>query len=129
MTSLKDTIRESNDRESQLEEIPEWGVTVEVRSMTAKQRASIAQMGANQVLAANSEGGTHNGSMEVDRIYKDTIVDCVFDPKTGEKVFKVEDLEWLMEEKSGAVIERISMICLNISGIYEGAEDDAGKDS
>ena len=40
--SIKDKIKQAGDLEREVVDIPEWGVTVEIRSMSARQRALMA---------------------------------------------------------------------------------------
>ena len=44
MAGLRDKILAANDVESELVEVPEWGVSVEVRSMSLAMRERIGQM-------------------------------------------------------------------------------------
>ena len=115
--SIRDQIRKAQDRTSQITEVPEWGVTVEVRSMTGTQRSAI-------VTALTSD---EDNKMEA--LWGGMLVSCVYDPETGDPVFKEDDAEWLLNEKSSTVLDRLSNVCLQVAGIVEGAVDDAGKDS
>ena len=40
--SIKDKIKQAGDLEREVVDIPEWDVTVEIRSMSARQRALMA---------------------------------------------------------------------------------------
>jgi len=114
--SIREKIRKAQDRTSQIVEVPEWGVTVEVRSMTGSQRSAI-------VTALTSD---EDNKMEA--LWGGMLVSCVYDPETGDPVFKEDDAEWLLNEKSSTVLDRLSNVCLQVAGIVEGAVDDAGKD-
>lgn len=115
--SIRDQIRKAQDRTSEIVEVPEWGVTVEVRSMTGSQRSAI-------VTALTSD---EDNKMEA--LWGGMLVSCVYDPETGDPVFKEDDAEWLLNEKSSTVLDRLSNVCLQVAGIVEGAVDEAGKDS
>ena len=115
--SIRDKIRKARDRTSEIVEVPEWGVTVEVRSMTGTQRSAI-------VTALTSD---EDNKMEA--LWGGMLVSCIYDPETGDPVFKEDDAEWLLNEKSSTVLDRLSNVCLQVAGIVEGAVDDAGKDS
>jgi len=115
--SIRDKIRKAQDRTSEIVEVPEWGVTVEIRSMTGSQRSAI-------VTALTSD---EDNKMEA--LWGGMLVSCVYDPETGDPVFKEDDAEWLLGEKSSTVLDRLSNVCLQVAGIVEGAVDDAGKDS
>jgi len=56
------------------------------------------------------------------------VVQCCFDPETGEQVFDSKDKEIVMG-KSGAALDRIVNIAMRLSGFGDKAIDDAGKDS
>ena len=115
--SIRDKIRKARDRTSEIVEVPEWGVIVEVRSMTGTQRSAI-------VTALTSD---EDNKMEA--LWGGMLVSCIYDPETGDPVFKEDDAEWLLNEKSSTVLDRLSNVCLQVAGIVEGAVDDAGKDS
>ena len=114
--SIRDKIRKAQDRTSEIVEVPEWGVTVEVRSMTGSQRSAI-------VTALTSD---EDNKMEA--LWGGMLVSCVYDPETGDPVFKEDDAEWLLNDKSSTVLDRLSNVCLQVAGIVEGAVDEAGKD-
>ena len=114
--TIREKIRKAQDRTSQIVEVSEWGVIVEVRSMTGSQRSAI-------VTALTSD---EDNKMEA--LWGGMLVSCVYDPETGDPVFKEDDAEWLLNEKSSTVLDRLSNVCLQVAGIVEGAVDDAGKD-
>lgn len=117
--SIKNKIKAANDIDRRSLAIPEWEVTVEVRSMTVRQRASF--------IAANQD--TDDSTNRIESMYGQMLMTCVYDPENGEAVFDEDDLDWLLTEKSGAVIDRIVTFCLEVSGLKEKAVDDMGKSS
>lgn len=117
--SIRNKIRQAQDRASEIIEVPEWDVTVEVRSMTGTQRSAV-------VSALTSDDGEGN---KLAALWGETLVSCLHDPETGDPVFEAEDVEWLLSEKSSEVLDRLAQVCLRIGGITEGAVDEAGKDS
>ena len=61
MSSIREQVRGVEDGSADLYEVAEWGVTVEIRSMTARSRAHfVAEMA--------SEDGTVGGVNDPDRI-------------------------------------------------------------
>lgn len=86
--------------------------------MSAGQRAQIFD-----AMQAN------DGNMPLELFWRVSLISCVLDPDTGERVFTNDDAEWLLAEKSADVIQRISEVCLQVSGMTEEAVDTAGKDS
>ena len=115
--SIRDRILSADDTHSKLVEIPEWGVTVEVRSMSGASRASLMQ--------ASVESG---GIVDMMKIYPDLIIQTTFDPETGEQVFTADDRDALMG-KNGSILDRLAEVATAISGFSEKAVDEAGKGS
>jgi hypothetical protein len=97
--SLKETIFSANDITKELVEVPEWGVTVEIRSMTAAERAKLG-------------------------MYAMTVIATVYDPATGLPVFTDQDKESILS-KNGAVVERLATKALGSSGLTAEAVDEA----
>lgn len=115
--SIRDRIIAAKDTASELVTIPEWEVTVEVRSMSGSARAVLVQDAAN-----------NDGKINFTKILPEIIVGCTFDPLTGERVFEATDTELLME-KSGQVLDKIVAVAMRLSGFNDGAVDLAGKGS
>lgn len=110
--SLKEAIFSSDDITKELVEIPEWGVVVEVRSMTANERAKLG------------EGAAKGDKTDVGAMYALTVIATVYDPTTGLPVFTAQDKEAILS-KNGAVIERLATKALGSSGLGEKAVDEA----
>ena len=122
--SIREQIKSAEDSSSELYEIPEWGVTLQIRSMTARSRALfVAEMA--------SEDGTVGGVNNPDRIegmWWNVISQTCYDPATGEKAFEDGDQEWLFE-KNARIVNDLANECMAASGLSEDSIDDAGKDS
>ena len=117
--SIINKIKQAHDTESVAYEIPEWDVTVNVRSMSARQRAAM-----NTVI---EDDGTAAEKQELMWAY--LLCSCVFDPDTDDPVFSEDDMEWLLSDKSFAVIDRLTAKCLEVSAVSREAVDEAGKSS
>lgn len=115
--SLRERILRANDFTCEQIEIAEWGLTVEVRSMSGAARAAIVQAGA----AAGQ-------LPDMSKFTADIVVMCTFDPESGEQVFTKDDAA-LVLEKNGAALEKIVTAAMRISGFAVEAVDKAGKDS
>lgn len=113
--SIRDRIIAANDTASELLVVPEWGVTVEVRSMSGAARAVLVQDAAN-----------NDGKINFAKVLPEIIIGCLFDPETGERVFDAKDTEPLME-KSGQVLDKVLAVAMRLSGFNDGAVDVAGK--
>lgn len=117
--SIKDKIKQARDTDAASYQIDEWDVTVEIRSMSARQRANM-----NTVLEHDGDGAEKQELM-----WGYLLCSCVFDPETGEPVFTEDDMDWLLTDKSFAVIDRLTAKCLEVSSVNREAVDDAGKSS
>lgn len=113
--SLRDKILQATDIASEMVEIPEWGVTVEVRGMSGADRARIFE--------AVADGGEVKASM----LYAETVIATAYDPETGAHVFEESDVTALMQ-KSAQAIDRLAKVGLRLSGMEgEASTDAAGK--
>jgi len=112
MTDLRGKIFEADDITKELLEVPEWGVKVEIRSMTAGQRATL------------TEGVTSDKVDVSNNMYAKTVIATVFDPTTGLPVFTEQDREAILS-KNGAVIERLATKALGSSGLGEKAVEES----
>lgn len=118
--SIKEKIRLATDLGTQIVEIPEWDVRVEVRSMSARQRTALQTL-------INDESVDAGARQE--QMWAFLLTTCCFDPTNGESVFTDEDMEWLFTQKAFAPIDRLATSCLNVSAVLKGAEDQLGKSS
>lgn len=115
--SLRDRIFAADDIGRESLEVPQWGVTLEIRTMTAHRRSQMLKA------AALDEGG-----VDLDVLYPMLVVSCVFDPETGEAVFTNDDMAGL-QEKSAAAIELVATKAMEMSGMTAKAVDAEGKSS
>lgn len=93
--------------QSETVDVPEWDATIGVRSMTAGAQARLAGATGGQALFR-------------------AIIECCFDPETGEQLFQDADTAWL-EAQDGKAIGRLGEACMRVSGADETAVD-SGKD-
>lgn len=118
IVSIRDQIMKAKDISGELMEIKEWGVKVEIRTMTARQRARVMENAIDPL----------TGKSSISVIYPEIAIACVFDPESGEPVFTIEDKDALLE-KSGAVLEKIASKAMTLSGLTEEASASLGKGS
>ena len=110
--SLRDTILTANDLDESIEDVPEWGVKVTMRGMTAKQRIELVDR------APKDKG----------YMYSDILIELAHDPETGDQIFEKADREAL-SGKSGGVQERLALVALTLSGVStDDAEDEVAED-
>lgn len=115
--TLRDRILSADDIVSERVNVPEWGVDVDVRTMTGAERARIMQAAADA-----------GGRVDFERVFPDVVIACSHDPETGERVFGFDDRDALMA-KSGAAIDRIAQVGLRLSGFTEASQTEMGKGS
>jgi hypothetical protein len=118
MASLRDKILAAQDIPAEVVAIPEWGVDVLVRGMSAGDRITLMQNAFDQT--------TQQVNMSI--VYPDVVVACTFDPESDEAVFSEADKSAILA-KSSAAVERLANVGLRLSGIGKDEQDAAGKDS
>jgi len=123
VSKIRDKIRAADDGTAEAYEIPEWGVTVEIRSMTAHARAQFVA----EVAGADGEIAT-NDPERIESMWWHVISQSCFDPDDGELVFDNGDTDWLFG-KNARIVNDLANRCMEASGLTEEASDDAGKDS
>jgi hypothetical protein len=113
--NLRDKILAANDIQTELVEVPEWDTIVEVRGMSGHDRARILQA------AADSEG-----SISIGRLYAETVIAATYDPDTGERVFRDEDMDVLLS-KAAAPMDRLASVGMRLARMEAGAGEAAKK--
>lgn len=112
---LRNTILSSDDITRELVEVPEWGVTIQLRAMTALERTNL------------TEGNTDTSALDLGRMYANVVIATVYDPETEAPVFTFADRDAIMS-KNGAVIDRLAQKALGSSGVGDKAvEKKAGQ--
>lgn len=115
--SLRDSILSAGDIRSETVTVPEWGVTVVVKSMNGAERGAFMSTFADQ-----------SGRVDLGTAIADVIINTVHDPETGGRVFEASDRDAL-NMKSGAALERLAEVGLRLSGLTADAIDAAGNGS
>jgi len=112
---LKEKIKAADDISRQRIEVPEWGVELEVRSITGANRAKLLQ-----------ETTDDEGKVIFGKLYPKLLIYSLYDPKTNELIFSEKDESWLME-KNGTPIEKLVNLAMGFSGLSEGSIAKAEK--
>jgi len=107
--SIRDIIKSALDVKKEIVKCPEWGVEIEVRTMTGRQRA---------ILLRSSVDDKDQFMQE--KFQTGIVIACCFDPETEEKIFQITDEEWLLEKSAGPV-ERLARKAMDLSGLTENA--------
>ena len=122
MSKLSEKIRAVDDASAEEYEIPEWNVTVEIRSITARARARFVAS------IANPDGTTNVTDPDrIEGMWWHVISQTCYDPESGELVFEESDKEWLFD-RNATVVNDLASRAMEISGLGDKAVDDAGKD-
>lgn len=104
--SLHDRILSVDDQKTETLYIPEWDLTIGIRSLTGKDRAKLSQMVTFNV----------DGHMDNDATSADTVIIAAFDPETGNPIFTSSEKEALLLKHTGA-LELIAENVNRLSGI------------
>ena len=117
--SIREQIKQSTPGPVETIDVPEWGVTVGIRSMSARGRAEL-----NTVLVDSDAPGDDRQL----RLWRVLLLGCVVEPDTGQPVFAPDDIDWVFDHDI-AVIDRVATACLDASRVGKDGVDEAGKDS
>lgn len=118
MLLSKDQILEASDLKTEAVDVPEWGGSVLVRTMTGKDREAFESS-----MLTTLEDGTRKPNMDNMRakLAALTMVD-----DAGNLLFEVGDVDRLAL-KSAAALDRVFAAAQRINGMGEKAEDTAVK--
>ena len=113
MVNIRQQILNASDIRSEQVEIPEWGVTVEVRGFTLGERLAFYERVAP------------DGNINKTYFWPELVISCTYDPETGSPVFDAADRDTL-QTKSPVAVDRIVDVARRLSGISsdEEAEQD-----
>jgi len=112
--NLRETILNSDDLVKEVMVIPEWDVTINVCSMTGKQRADLLD---------KAKEGEAKGQDLAD-FYSKILAMTVRDPEDNSLIFTEEDYDALMD-KNVKVIERVVEVSLKINGLSNDSIEEA----
>lgn len=104
MSDLRERILAAKDVGSERITVEEWGVEVEVRGLTGRARALLLQ---------DALDGT---SLNLGKAYPLMVIECTYDPETGERIFSSDDFD-LVAGKSGSALEKIATTAARLSGL------------
>lgn len=117
MSALKQAIAAANDIEQEEFYVEAWDVTVGVRSMDGNARANLIENFSDA-----------DGRMQFRKLYPELLIQCLFDPATGEPVFEDTEADrQLIMSKSGAALDAVAKKAMEMSGLDAKAEERAGK--
>ncbi len=115
MSTLRDKILAADDIEARQVEVPEWGVTVEIRTPTVRRRG--------ELMAEFMQ----DGELDYVKLYPALVVATAYDPDSGEQLFTIADMDALAE-KSAKALETLGEVAVELAGMTNAAQKlDAGK--
>ena len=117
--SLRDAIKAADDGTAEEYEVPEWGVTIEVRSLTARARSILHSEWADD--HGDAERAPHDAWWQI-------VSKTCFDPDTGKLIFDDDDEDMFLG-KNAQVVTNLANFCMKASGMTKEAQDDLGKGS
>lgn len=110
--SKRERILSAKDIKSERVIVPEWDdVEIEIRGLTAAERADLLE----QVVDSK-------GKVGLSKLSGSLLVITVFDPETGNRIFSGDDAQNILL-KSGAVVDRLNLIAMRLSGLSAGGLD------
>ena len=115
--SIRDQILATQDIPSEIVDVPEWGVKVEVRGMTGAERTRIMDLAVDQ-----------KGGVNLQFVYPEIVIATSFDQEKGEQIFGPQDRGALLA-KSATALDRLASVGMRLSGFTQESADVAGKDS
>ena len=113
---MREKILSADDLESRLVDVPEWDVTVEMRTPSVRRRG--------ELMAEYMR----DGELDYVRMYPALVIACAHDPEDHTTLFSTADIEPLTE-KSAAAMERLGKVATELSGMGDvQGQVDEGKD-
>lgn len=113
--SIAQRIFEADDITSSMYDVPEWGVTLELRSPTAEERSDL------QKAFIDMEASQQTGELvmrDMKSMWPAIVITCCYDPATGERAFEMNPATMAaLNRKNGAVLERLAGACMPIVGL------------
>lgn len=129
--SLKAAILSAKDIKEETVIIPEWGdIEITVRGLNAEQMS--AYEGKSAVMRSNLRGKENKDfEMAVKMRRAEMLVDCLFDPETGLRIFTIEEAKKLAK-KSAGIVNGLFNLAHDLSDMersFDKKVDDAVKNS
>lgn len=116
---IRSQIKNANDINSKLVDIPEWDLKLKVIGLSAGARSRMA-----------SRFTTGDGTIDMEKLYPELVIATTVNPDNDEPVFTKNDVD-LINQKSAKAIERLAEAARVLSGFGDeenNIEKEAGKD-
>lgn len=119
MSTLKEAILNAEDIKHKDVEIPEWGgVTVRVKALNTSQFADYQA----KSMAMRQEKGSGGVDFQVRNRNAQLVVQCLYDPESGERIFKDNEAKVLLNKNAGTVNALFALI-QDLSGLNRSFEE------
>lgn len=115
LKSLRDRIKECDDVFKEVIHVDEWDCDVEIRSFSGLMRSNLID-----------DATKPDGTLDNDTLNKGVIINCVYDPESGEKLFDQSDVGWLMKKSAGA-LEGIIGAAMRVNKLTKKSRMEAEK--
>ena len=125
MSVISDKVRAAKDLTEVTVTVPEWeGVELLLISPTVQERLDMIEQYTEW---SEDVDGRRTASLDQVKMAPALVISCAHDPSDRSRVFDLDAMSWLLE-KNGAVVDRISRLCLPLVGFApdEGPAE-AGK--
>lgn len=120
--SIADRIWAADDIDSSLLEVPEWGVTLELRSPTGAERSELQKMFVDM---ERSQAAGEVVMRDLKTMWPALVITCCYDPATGERAFEMTPATMAaLNRKNGAVLERVAQACMPLVGLTPADVDE-----
>lgn len=113
-SKLREQILNAKDIKSEKVFIEQWEIEVEIRGLTGAERAVMLN--------------DMRGSVDFVKLYPQIVIATTYEPGTNIRIFEATDVD-LLNSKSGAALEKIATVAMQLSGLKDGAVADAEKNS
>lgn len=91
------------------------GVDYDVRQPTVGQRAKILAASRQKKVAAN--GTTELGDVDATLLHIHAVISCTFDPCTNTRVFEPADVDALLEDLTGGIVDVLGQVAMRLMNV------------
>lgn len=114
--NLKEKIKATNDRKTEVIHVPEWDCEIHVRGMSGTARDEFEM---------SMQGRKKGSVVDLIGVRAHIVIATAYDAD-GEKLFEPADADWL-SEKSGAALDRLAKAGQRLSGLSDDDVDELEK--
>jgi len=117
--TIRDTILNVDDTVTEIVDVPEWGVKIEVHGLTVKEQQAFMK-------SVRKRTGTKTDfELDDDKFVIQLVIRTSYDPDSGVRVFEQADAS-MLAGKSGKAVSRLHTVAAKLSGFTD--EDEVIED-